>query len=166
MLGYEPCGNGEILEAGKNWTYLTSPNYPSKYNKNETCTWSITPGLLSCDKLKVELILLRLSLENNYDFLYIRGDTLSPSKNYTGRSGIDDLMQSTFFNVTFTSDEETARKGFKLKYRCAQLNWCETNPCLNAGTCDPSTETCKCLNGVTGPICNESEYSFRAFSIH
>ena len=41
-----------------------------------------------------------------------------------------------------------------------------TNPCMNGGTCDPSTDidrgfTCTCSDGYTGSTCTVSFYSIR-----
>ena len=134
---------------------MTSPNYPSNYSTNQICEWKIVPGT-SCDGRNIELTVLPYELEPYYDNLKIKGTSLKNSVTLSG-SGRGYPAQSTYFNVSFTSDVTRTRKGFKLKYRCAKTNWCETNPCFNGGTCDALTETCTCLYNHTGAMCDQSK---------
>merc|ERR1719309_1149757 len=98
---------------------ITSPGFPTGYSNNQDCKWTVSPAASGNKVVKftVESMELEPQSECSYDYVQfleadgseiskICGSTL-PRPFYTrGNGGI----------VTFRSDDNIAKQGFKLKY--------------------------------------------------
>ncbi|XP_035256647.1 CUB and sushi domain-containing protein 1a isoform X1 [Anguilla anguilla] len=92
---------------------ITSPHFPSEYENNADCTWSILaePGDT------IALIFADFQLEDRYDFLEISG-TEAPSVWLTGMNLPSPVISSkNWLRLHFTSDSNHRRKGFSAQYQ-------------------------------------------------
>ncbi|XP_077568652.1 CUB and sushi domain-containing protein 1-like isoform X2 [Stigmatopora nigra] len=92
---------------------ITSPSYPTEYDNNLDCTWSILaePGDT------IALVFNDFLLEDKYDFLEISG-TEAPSIWLTGTTLPSPVISSkNWLRIHFTSDSNHRRKGFSAQYQ-------------------------------------------------
>ncbi|XP_026879255.2 CUB and sushi domain-containing protein 1 [Electrophorus electricus] len=92
---------------------ITSPHFPSEYENNADCTWSILaePGDT------IALVFTDFQLEDRYDFLEISG-TEAPSIWLTGMNLPSPVISSkNWLRLHFTSDSNHRRKGFSAQYQ-------------------------------------------------
>uniref|UniRef100_A0AAV2LT87 CUB and Sushi multiple domains 1 n=1 Tax=Knipowitschia caucasica TaxID=637954 RepID=A0AAV2LT87_KNICA len=92
---------------------ITSPGYPTEYDNNLDCTWSILaePGDT------IALVFNDFFLEDKYDFLEISG-TEAPSIWLTGTTLPSPVISSkNWLRIHFTSDSNHRRKGFSAQYQ-------------------------------------------------
>ncbi|KAJ8250433.1 hypothetical protein COCON_G00223550 [Conger conger] len=92
---------------------ITSPHFPSEYENNADCTWSVLaePGDT------IALIFADFQLEDRYDFLEISG-TEAPSVWLTGMNLPSPVISSkNWLRLHFTSDSNHRRKGFSAQYQ-------------------------------------------------
>jgi len=118
---------------------IQSPNYPSAYNPNADCSWTIQ---IPVEKYVVKLTLVDFHLETNYDFLYIH-DGLSSNSSLiaalTGhQTGKSFLSTSTVMFLQFTSDSVGNWQGFSVNFTSAYVatNDQPTAPPNNGTACD------------------------------
>ncbi|MBN3320802.1 CSMD1 protein, partial [Atractosteus spatula] len=92
---------------------ISSPHFPSEYENNADCTWSILaePGDT------IALVFTEFQLEDRYDFLEISG-TEAPSIWLTGMNLPSPVISSkNWLRLHFTSDSNHRRKGFHAQYQ-------------------------------------------------
>eukprot|EP00063_Salmo_salar_P060825 XP_014035660.1 PREDICTED: CUB and sushi domain-containing protein 1-like isoform X3 [Salmo salar] len=92
---------------------ISSPHFPSEYENNADCTWSILaePGDT------IALVFSDFQLEDRYDFLEISG-TEAPSIWLTGMNLPSPVISSkNWLRLHFTSDSNHRRKGFSAQYQ-------------------------------------------------
>uniref|UniRef100_A0A671PZU1 CUB and sushi domain-containing protein 1-like n=1 Tax=Sinocyclocheilus anshuiensis TaxID=1608454 RepID=A0A671PZU1_9TELE len=92
---------------------ISSPHFPSEYDNNADCTWSILaePGDT------IALVFTDFQLEDRYDFLEISG-TEAPSIWLTGMNLPSPVISSkNWLRLHFTSDSNHRRKGFSAQYQ-------------------------------------------------
>uniref|UniRef100_A0A8B9R3A7 CUB and Sushi multiple domains 1 n=1 Tax=Astyanax mexicanus TaxID=7994 RepID=A0A8B9R3A7_ASTMX len=92
---------------------ISSPHFPSEYENNADCTWSILaePGDT------IALVFTDFQLEDRYDFLEISG-TEAPSIWLTGMNLPSPVISSkNWLRLHFTSDSNHRRKGFSSQYQ-------------------------------------------------
>uniref|UniRef100_A0A9J7XDS2 CUB and Sushi multiple domains 1 n=1 Tax=Cyprinus carpio carpio TaxID=630221 RepID=A0A9J7XDS2_CYPCA len=92
---------------------ISSPHFPSEYENNADCTWSILaePGDT------IALVFTDFQLEDRYDFLEISG-TEAPSIWLTGMNLPSPVISSkNWLRLHFTSDSNHRRKGFSAQYQ-------------------------------------------------
>ncbi|MBN3309505.1 CSMD1 protein, partial [Amia calva] len=96
---------------------ISSPHFPSEYENNADCTWSILaePGDT------IALVFTDFQLEDRYDFLEISG-TEAPSIWLTGMNLPSPVISSkNWLRLHFTSDSNHRRKGFNAQYQAPRL---------------------------------------------
>ncbi|XP_041910862.1 CUB and sushi domain-containing protein 1 [Arvicola amphibius] len=92
---------------------ISSPHFPSEYDNNADCTWTILaePGDT------IALIFTDFQLEEGYDFLEISG-TEAPSIWLTGMNLPSPVISSkNWLRLHFTSDSNHRRKGFNAQFQ-------------------------------------------------
>uniref|UniRef100_A0A6Q2YHZ2 CUB and Sushi multiple domains 1 n=1 Tax=Esox lucius TaxID=8010 RepID=A0A6Q2YHZ2_ESOLU len=92
---------------------ISTPHFPSEYENNADCTWSILaePGDT------IALVFSDFQLEDRYDFLEISG-TEAPSIWLTGMNLPSPVISSkNWLRLHFTSDSNHRRKGFSAQYQ-------------------------------------------------
>ena len=143
------------MNAASDWAPIASPGYPGAYFDNADCFWVIQ------STTEVELKVIDMDLETNYDFLRLYdGDSVDspPIVTLTGNIQIQPTYFSTGSNLymKFTSDGGTAGQGFQVQYRvAADKGLCDSDPCKNGGACYlvGNTYRCNCLIGTGGSNC-------------
>ncbi|XP_023598845.1 CUB and sushi domain-containing protein 1-like [Trichechus manatus latirostris] len=92
---------------------ISSPHFPSEYENNADCTWTILaePGDT------IALVFTDFQLEEGYDFLEISG-TEAPSIWLTGMNLPSPVISSkNWLRLHFTSDSNHRRKGFSAQFQ-------------------------------------------------
>ncbi|XP_073482747.1 CUB and sushi domain-containing protein 1 [Aquarana catesbeiana] len=92
---------------------ITSPHFPSEYENNADCTWTILaePGDT------IAFIFTDFQLEEGYDFLEISG-TEAPSIWLTGMNLPSPVISNkNWLRLHFTSDSNHRRKGFNAQFQ-------------------------------------------------
>ncbi|XP_022426555.1 CUB and sushi domain-containing protein 1 [Delphinapterus leucas] len=92
---------------------ISSPYFPSEYENNADCTWTILaePGDT------IALVFTDFQLEEGYDFLEISG-TEAPSIWLTGMNLPSPVISSkNWLRLHFTSDSNHRRKGFNAQFQ-------------------------------------------------
>ncbi|XP_033033525.1 CUB and sushi domain-containing protein 1 [Trachypithecus francoisi] len=92
---------------------ISSPHFPSEYENNADCTWTILaePGDT------IALVFTDFQLEEGYDFLEISG-TEAPSIWLTGMNLPSPVISSkNWLRLHFTSDSNHRRKGFNAQFQ-------------------------------------------------
>ncbi|XP_032960426.1 CUB and sushi domain-containing protein 1 [Rhinolophus ferrumequinum] len=92
---------------------ISSPHFPSEYENNADCTWTILaePGDT------IALVFTDFQLEEGYDFLEISG-TEAPSVWLTGMNLPSPVISSkNWLRLHFTSDSNHRRKGFNAQFQ-------------------------------------------------
>ncbi|XP_074185389.1 CUB and sushi domain-containing protein 1 isoform X1 [Rhinolophus sinicus] len=92
---------------------ICSPHFPSEYENNADCTWTILaePGDT------IALVFTDFQLEEGYDFLEISG-TEAPSIWLTGMNLPSPVISSkNWLRLHFTSDSNHRRKGFNAQFQ-------------------------------------------------
>ncbi|XP_019508240.1 PREDICTED: CUB and sushi domain-containing protein 1 [Hipposideros armiger] len=92
---------------------IASPHFPSEYENNADCTWTILaePGDT------IALVFTDFQLEEGYDFLEISG-TEAPSIWLTGMNLPSPVISSkNWLRLHFTSDSNHRRKGFNAQFQ-------------------------------------------------
>ncbi|XP_072264529.1 CUB and sushi domain-containing protein 1 [Pyxicephalus adspersus] len=92
---------------------ITSPHFPSEYENNADCTWTILaePGDT------IALVFTDFQLEEGYDFLEISG-TEAPSIWLTGMNLPSPVISNkNWLRLHFTSDSNHRRKGFNAQFQ-------------------------------------------------
>uniref|UniRef100_A0A2I3GDK1 CUB and Sushi multiple domains 1 n=1 Tax=Nomascus leucogenys TaxID=61853 RepID=A0A2I3GDK1_NOMLE len=92
---------------------ISSPHFPSEYENNADCTWTIVaePGDT------IALVFTDFQLEEGYDFLEISG-TEAPSIWLTGMNLPSPVISSkNWLRLHFTSDSNHRRKGFNAQFQ-------------------------------------------------
>uniref|UniRef100_A0A8B9NTK1 CUB and sushi domain-containing protein 1 n=2 Tax=Aves TaxID=8782 RepID=A0A8B9NTK1_APTOW len=92
---------------------ISSPHFPSEYENNADCTWTILaePGDT------IALVFTDFQLEEGYDFLEISG-TEVPSIWLTGMNLPSPVISSkNWLRLHFTSDSNHRRKGFNAQFQ-------------------------------------------------
>nr|XP_014341913.1 PREDICTED: CUB and sushi domain-containing protein 1-like [Latimeria chalumnae] len=92
---------------------ISSPHFPSEYENNADCTWTILaePGDT------IALVFTDFQLEDRYDFLEISG-TEAPSVWLSGMNLPSPVISSkNWLRLHFTSDSNHRRKGFNAQYQ-------------------------------------------------
>ncbi|XP_075853394.1 CUB and sushi domain-containing protein 1 isoform X2 [Microcebus murinus] len=103
------CG-GTLRGTGSS---ISSPHFPSEYENNADCTWTILaePGDT------IALVFTDFQLEEGYDFLEISG-TEAPSIWLTGMNLPSPVISSkNWLRLHFTSDSNHRRKGFNAQFQ-------------------------------------------------
>ena len=92
-------------------SYITSPNYPQKYNTFEECSWTIT----AIDGRTVALSFTDFDTEATYDTLSIYSHTGIILEKLSGTSLPSDIVltEKTMY-LKFFSDKIGTRKGFRI----------------------------------------------------
>ena len=102
---HNSCRSTIQLQYGSPVT-LESPNYPSNYNNNADCSWTVNAP--AGETIFVEFI--TFSLESNYDYLHVGGNQ------YSGSTPPEDFRTpGNRLNLRFTSDGSSTRQGFQLR---------------------------------------------------
>ncbi|XP_039595033.1 CUB and sushi domain-containing protein 1-like [Polypterus senegalus] len=92
---------------------IASPHFPSEYDNDADCTWSI----LAEAGDTIALVFTDFQLEDGYDFLEISG-TEAPSTWLTGTNLPSPVISSkNWLRLHFTSDSNHRRKGFNAQYQ-------------------------------------------------
>ncbi|XP_036106445.1 CUB and sushi domain-containing protein 1 [Molossus molossus] len=92
---------------------ISSPHFPSEYENNADCTWTVLaePGDT------IALVFTDFQLEEGYDFLDISG-TEAPSIWLTGMNLPSPVISSkNWLRLHFTSDSNHRRKGFNAQFQ-------------------------------------------------
>ncbi|XP_073531495.1 CUB and sushi domain-containing protein 1 isoform X2 [Phyllobates terribilis] len=92
---------------------ISSPHFPSEYENNADCTWTILaePGDT------IALVFTDFQMEEGYDFLEISG-TEAPSIWLTGMSLPSPVISNkNWLRLHFTSDSNHRRKGFNAQFQ-------------------------------------------------
>ncbi|XP_078503642.1 CUB and sushi domain-containing protein 1 [Lissotriton helveticus] len=92
---------------------ISSPHFPSEYENNADCTWTILaePGDT------IALVFTDFQLEEGYDFLEISG-TEAPSIWLTGMNLPSPVISNkNWLRLHFTSDSNHRRKGFNAQFQ-------------------------------------------------
>ncbi|XP_012879669.1 PREDICTED: CUB and sushi domain-containing protein 1-like [Dipodomys ordii] len=92
---------------------ISSPHFPSEYDNNADCTWTVLaePGDT------IALVFTDFQLEEGYDFLEISG-TEAPSIWLTGMNLPSPVISSkNWLRLHFTSDSNHRRKGFNAQFQ-------------------------------------------------
>ncbi|XP_048355110.1 CUB and sushi domain-containing protein 1-like isoform X3 [Sphaerodactylus townsendi] len=92
---------------------ISTPHYPSEYNNNADCTWTILaePGDT------IALVFMDFQLEDGYDFLEVTG-TEGSSLWFTGNNLPAPVISSkNWLRLHFTSDGNHRQKGFSAQYQ-------------------------------------------------
>ncbi|XP_036159796.1 CUB and sushi domain-containing protein 1-like [Myotis myotis] len=92
---------------------ISSPHFPSEYENNADCTWTVLaePGDT------IALVFTDFQLEEGYDFLEISG-TEAPSVWLTGMNLPSPVISSrNWLRLHFTSDGNHRRKGFNAQFQ-------------------------------------------------
>ncbi|XP_075454326.1 CUB and sushi domain-containing protein 1 [Ascaphus truei] len=92
---------------------MSSPHFPSEYENNADCTWTILaePGDT------IALIFTDFQMEEGYDFLEISG-TEAPSIWLTGMNLPSPVISNkNWLHLHFTSDSNHRRKGFNAQFQ-------------------------------------------------
>ncbi|KAM3932341.1 CUB and sushi domain-containing protein 1 isoform 2-T2 [Leptodactylus fuscus] len=92
---------------------ISSPHFPSEYENNADCTWTILaePGDT------IALVFTDFQMEEGYDFLEISG-TDAPSIWLTGMSLPSPVISNkNWLRLHFTSDSNHRRKGFNAQFQ-------------------------------------------------
>ncbi|XP_054992155.1 CUB and sushi domain-containing protein 1 isoform X1 [Sorex araneus] len=92
---------------------ISSPHFPSEYENNADCTWTILaePGDT------IALVFTDFQLEEGYDFLEISG-TEAPSIWLTGMNLPSPVISSkNWLRLHFTTDSNHRRKGFSAQFQ-------------------------------------------------
>ncbi|XP_036084876.1 CUB and sushi domain-containing protein 1 isoform X1 [Rousettus aegyptiacus] len=92
---------------------IASPHFPSEYENNADCTWTILaePGDT------IALVFTDFQLEEGYDFLEISG-TEAPSVWLTGTNLPSPVISSkNWLRLHFTSDSNHRRRGFNAQFQ-------------------------------------------------
>lgn len=92
---------------------ISSPHFPSEYENNADCTWTILaePGDT------IALVFTDFQLEEGYDFLEISG-TEAPSIWLTGMNLPSPVISNkNWLRLHFTSDSNHRRKGFSAQFQ-------------------------------------------------
>ncbi|XP_078584717.1 uncharacterized protein LOC144866897 [Branchiostoma floridae x Branchiostoma japonicum] len=108
-------GCGGALTAPPGGT-VTSPNYPSNYDNDETCEWTITVAEGSVVGLTID----SFKLEDGYDNLIIYdggSDSDTELLSLTGETSVHPFTStSNQMFVRFTSDGSVTRQGFQFSF--------------------------------------------------
>uniref|UniRef100_A0A6I8NZE7 CUB and Sushi multiple domains 2 n=1 Tax=Ornithorhynchus anatinus TaxID=9258 RepID=A0A6I8NZE7_ORNAN len=92
---------------------IATPHFPSEYNNNADCTWTILAELGDT----IALVFGDFQLEDGYDFLEVTG-TEGPSLWFTGSSLPAPVISSkNWLRLHFTSDGNHRQKGFSAQYQ-------------------------------------------------
>uniref|UniRef100_A0A669EUV2 CUB and Sushi multiple domains 2 n=1 Tax=Oreochromis niloticus TaxID=8128 RepID=A0A669EUV2_ORENI len=92
---------------------ITTPNYPSEYNNNADCTWTVLaePGDT------IALVFSDFQLEDDYDLLEVSG-TEGSSQWFTGPNLPSPIISSkNWLRLHFTSDGNHKLRGFSAQYQ-------------------------------------------------
>ena len=92
-------------------SYITSPNYPQKYETLDECSWTINV----IDEKTVALSFTHFDTEANYDTLSIYSHTGSLLEKLSGNSIPSEIVvpEKTMY-LKFFSDKIGTRKGFRI----------------------------------------------------
>ncbi|XP_078494029.1 cubilin [Ciona intestinalis] len=126
---------------------ITSPNYPNNYPNNADCTWTIT----ATDGMRVQLNLIRLSTERNYDYLTISSDGTQLARisgTYSNR--IYTSIGNTL-TLRFTSDRSVTRTGFNATFVEYQHVATTTTAALTCGYNAVATSTSQSITSPNYP---------------
>ncbi|XP_052248294.1 multiple epidermal growth factor-like domains protein 10 isoform X5 [Dreissena polymorpha] len=153
---------------------ITSPNYPSKYNRKVQCTWDINASEGYQINVNVTDFALEHHTECNYDYLELfNGPNASfPSfGKFCGTAPPRGFQsQSNSVRIVFSSDSSDSARGFNLTYtfsvhgctfgrysvNCSKQCHCRVGPCEGVtGAC--GNDGCK--DGWAGIACNETNVS-------
>uniref|UniRef100_A0A3B4AL78 Uncharacterized protein n=1 Tax=Periophthalmus magnuspinnatus TaxID=409849 RepID=A0A3B4AL78_9GOBI len=96
---------------------ITTPNYPSEYNNNADCTWTILaePGDT------IALVFSDFQLEDDYDLLEVSG-TDGSSQWFTGPNLPSPIISSkNWLRLHFTSDGNHKMRGFSAQYQVKKM---------------------------------------------
>ncbi|XP_042194838.1 CUB and sushi domain-containing protein 1 [Callorhinchus milii] len=96
---------------------ISSPNFPSEYDNNADCTWTILaePGDT------IALVFTDFQLEDGYDFIEVSGAEAS-STWLTGMNLPSPVISSkNWLRLHFTSDSNHKQKGFNAQYQVKKL---------------------------------------------
>nr|XP_026694936.1 CUB and sushi domain-containing protein 1 isoform X2 [Ciona intestinalis] len=126
---------------------ITSPNYPNDYPNNVDCTWTITAS----DGMRVQLNLIILVTERNYDYLTISSDG-SQLVRLSG-SHSNKIYRSTGSTLTlaFTSDGSVSRSGFNATFVEYQHVATTTTAALTCGFNAVATSTSQLITSPNYP---------------
>ena len=100
---------------------ITNPNYPNNYDINKNCDWFITAS----DNQQIELTIKEMDVEKgpscNYDYIRLQegfDHAGSIIGTYCGKNPPEPIRSSgNKVRVTFHSDDQQTRKGFKISWR-------------------------------------------------
>uniref|UniRef100_A0A669EYE9 CUB and Sushi multiple domains 2 n=1 Tax=Oreochromis niloticus TaxID=8128 RepID=A0A669EYE9_ORENI len=96
---------------------ITTPNYPSEYNNNADCTWTVLaePGDT------IALVFSDFQLEDDYDLLEVSG-TEGSSQWFTGPNLPSPIISSkNWLRLHFTSDGNHKLRGFSAQYQVKKM---------------------------------------------
>lgn len=150
--------------------FVISPGYPASYPLGKICRWGVKAPVGWVIRMTIEELRLPANGWNRcYHWLEIQynlpGQTgIKRRGDMNGDQWTGSKDSPNFMTLTFDSkyvQDRPARKGFRLKFNAIPRKNrlpCQSNPCLNGGTCNNNGKsfTCTCLATYTGRRC-ESE---------
>uniref|UniRef100_A0A6I8P0Q8 CUB and Sushi multiple domains 2 n=1 Tax=Ornithorhynchus anatinus TaxID=9258 RepID=A0A6I8P0Q8_ORNAN len=92
---------------------IATPHFPSEYNNNADCTWTILAELGDT----IALVFGDFQLEDGYDFLEVTGT--EEAAWLSGKSPV--ISSKNWLRLHFTSDGNHRQKGFSAQYQGKQL---------------------------------------------
>ncbi|XP_078494023.1 dorsal-ventral patterning tolloid-like protein 1 [Ciona intestinalis] len=104
------CGYNAVATSTRR--QITSPNYPMSYPNNADCTWTIT----AFDGMSVQLNLIRLSTERNFDFLTISSNGKQLAKLSGSHRNRVYKSEGNILTLRFTSDRSRAIGSFRATF--------------------------------------------------
>lgn len=133
---------------------ITSPNYPSNYPNNITCTWKI-----SAEKSHLNLTIEDFMLEDSqtceaFDFVKIRATGGNSRGQVTVCGSIASRrisleVEGTAVEITFKSDFSFTARGFKISYRAYDVDPClvKNGDCSHFCKLEKGKRVCSCPGG-------------------
>ena len=160
QLGSLICGPTNF---NQNQAEIRSPGYTrGQYPASTTCEYSIS---LSANE-EITFKFPEMDLEDDgdggcYDKIVINFPDGTDSADICGSSAEEISFTNSGMaadvKVVFSSDTSEQRKGFLMEYEKSRPDPCDSEPCMNGGSCMSvmGMVRCACVPGWTGQFCGE-----------
>ncbi|XP_046577731.1 deleted in malignant brain tumors 1 protein-like [Haliotis rubra] len=109
------CGLSDISASSVTWKYLTSPGYPSSYDNNMYCKWTISAPVGFKVKVEVHSISMQYDAFCSKDYVLF-SDGSSRLGKYCSDVTEYIVSSSNAMTITFRTDSSVTDKGISLKY--------------------------------------------------
>ncbi|EDO39003.1 predicted protein [Nematostella vectensis] len=126
---------------------ITSPNYPSTYPAQASCSWVIDRGA----GFSVQLIFREFELENHtrclYDYVKVQDGGLVGSPTIARLCGKHENFSLTTngpMRISLVSDKHQAYSGFRATYSTSDKDECQNNPCPLNSICSNTIGSYDC----------------------